>query len=273
MYTRVHAYGHSSVAGCGCWLCSPTWPLPGSHACSPILREQKWGDPVPFTSRWDDSVHWPPLPQVQSQFWNLGPSRMCISPCHFKYELRRVKRNQPNPLPVKRHGSSGEAAKGSDVSCGCRWPEGTLMTSSLLSTEALLFPLLLATFSPFLCLCYPVTSRLPFVPSSFPPLSSRPRSSVLLLFKGILLFSYLTLFFYVWHMWSLSCVWLFSTPWPGFSVLGISQARLLECVATSCSRESSRFRDLNLVSCVSCIGRQILYHWCHQGSPFYIYLF
>lgn len=73
------------------------------------------------------------------------------------------------------------------------------MTSSLLSTEALLFPLLLAAFSPFLCLCFPVTSQLPFV--SIPSLLSLlildlQFSSFLFIFRGILLFNYLTLFFY-----------------------------------------------------------------------------
>ena len=40
----------------------------------------------------------------------------------------------------------------------------------------------------------------------------------------------------------------------GSSVLGIFQARLLERVAISQPRDQTR------VSCVSCIGRQILYH-------------
>ena len=33
------------------------------------------------------------------------------------------------------------------------------------------------------------------------------------------------------------------------------------------SREPSWARDWTLVSCVSCIGRQVLYHYCHVGSP------
>ena len=44
----------------------------------------------------------------------------------------------------------------------------------------------------------------------------------------------------------------------GFSVHGIFQARILERVAISSSRGSSRPRD---PICVSCIGRQILHHW------------
>ena len=45
------------------------------------------------------------------------------------------------------------------------------------------------------------------------------------------------------------------------SVHGIFQARILEWVAISSSKKSSRPRVQTLVSCISCIGRQILYHW------------
>ena len=45
---------------------------------------------------------------------------------------------------------------------------------------------------------------------------------------------------------------------PSSSVHGISQARILEWVAMSSSRESSRPRDRTRISC---IGRQIHYHW------------
>ena len=44
----------------------------------------------------------------------------------------------------------------------------------------------------------------------------------------------------------------------GSYVHGILQARILEWVAISFSRGSSQLRDGNYVSC---IGRQILYHW------------
>ena len=50
---------------------------------------------------------------------------------------------------------------------------------------------------------------------------------------------------------------------PGSSVLGILQARILECFAISSSRGSSQS-----LSCISCIGRRILYHcatWEAQG--------
>ena len=46
---------------------------------------------------------------------------------------------------------------------------------------------------------------------------------------------------------------------PGSSVRGIIQARILGWVAISYSRRSSRPRDRTPVSCVSCIGRRILY--------------
>ena len=48
---------------------------------------------------------------------------------------------------------------------------------------------------------------------------------------------------------------------PGFTFHGIFQARILEWVAISYSRGSSQPRDLTQVSCFSCSGRWILYHW------------
>ena len=45
---------------------------------------------------------------------------------------------------------------------------------------------------------------------------------------------------------------------PGLSVHGISQARILEWVTISFSRGFSRLRDWTHISC---IDRQILYHW------------
>ena len=53
----------------------------------------------------------------------------------------------------------------------------------------------------------------------------------------------------------------------GSSVHGIFQAKILEWVAISYSREFSRPRDQTRVSCVSCLGRQILYHEHQLGSP------
>ena len=53
---------------------------------------------------------------------------------------------------------------------------------------------------------------------------------------------------------------------PGSSVHGIFQASILEWVAMPSSRGSSRPRDRTHISRIVCIGRQILYHWCHLGS-------
>ena len=54
---------------------------------------------------------------------------------------------------------------------------------------------------------------------------------------------------------------------PGSSVRGILQARILEWVAMPSSRGSLRPRDQTRVAYVSFIGRQILYHQRHLGSP------
>ena len=48
---------------------------------------------------------------------------------------------------------------------------------------------------------------------------------------------------------------------PGSSVLDISQAKILEWVAISSSRESSWPRGQTHVSCISCIDSQIPFHW------------
>ena len=55
---------------------------------------------------------------------------------------------------------------------------------------------------------------------------------------------------------------------PGSSVHGILQARILEWVAISSSRGSSRPR---VWTGISCIGRQILSHWATREAP-YLYL-
>ena len=61
-----------------------------------------------------------------------------------------------------------------------------------------------------------------------------------------------------------------SSLW-GSSVHGVSQARILEWVAIPFSRGLSRPRDW---TCISCTGRQVLYHLCHLGSPYiYIYIY
>ena len=60
--------------------------------------------------------------------------------------------------------------------------------------------------------------------------------------------------------------------WPGSSVHGIFQAGILEWVAMPSSRGSSWPRDQTCISYVSCIGRQILYHWVSRGD-IYIYIY
>ena len=47
---------------------------------------------------------------------------------------------------------------------------------------------------------------------------------------------------------------------PGSSIHGILQARILEWVAFSFSRGSSRLKGRTYISCISCLGRWVLYH-------------
>ena len=100
-------------------------------------------------------------------------------------------------------------------------------------------------------------------PSSFTSLAaSSPRRPRMLLLSGA-------------HARSLSQVWLLATlrtvcsP-PGSSIHVILQARILEWGASFYSRGSSQPRDQTCVSCVSCFGRQILYHWA-MWAPRYTY--
>ena len=51
-----------------------------------------------------------------------------------------------------------------------------------------------------------------------------------------------------------------------FSVHRISQARVLEWVSIPYSRGCSWPKDQTCISCVSCIGRWILYHWAPYES-------
>ena len=74
----------------------------------------------------------------------------------------------------------------------------------------------------------------------------------------------------------LSQVWLLVTPWtalPGFSVHGISQARMLDWVSTSSSRASSWPRNQTCVSYVSCTGWWILYHWAPWEAQVSMYIY
>ena len=60
---------------------------------------------------------------------------------------------------------------------------------------------------------------------------------------------------------------------PVCSVHGIFQARILEWVAISSSRGSSRPKDRNPASCVFCIGRGILYHQATREAQILLYQF
>ena len=58
---------------------------------------------------------------------------------------------------------------------------------------------------------------------------------------------------------------------PGSSVHGILQARILEWVAMFSSRVSSLLRDQTRISCVSYIGRQVLYHRVTWGAQKWVW--
>ena len=71
-------------------------------------------------------------------------------------------------------------------------------------------------------------------------------------------------------VYSLSCIWLCDTmhySLPGFSVHGISQARILVWVAISFSAGASRPRDQTHVSCK---GRHLLHHWATSEANYNI---
>ena len=59
---------------------------------------------------------------------------------------------------------------------------------------------------------------------------------------------------------------------PGSSVHGILRAIILECVAMTSSRGSSRHRDQTHISYVSCIGRQDLLLLAPPGTITQMYL-
>ena len=87
------------------------------------------------------------------------------------------------------------------------------------------------------------------------------------------------IYIYIWHMVCVcslvqSCLTLCSpmdcSP-PGSSVHGISQVRILEWVAISYFRRSSCPRNQTHISCVSCIGRRILYLFATWEAPYTAY--
>ena len=54
---------------------------------------------------------------------------------------------------------------------------------------------------------------------------------------------------------------------PGSSIHGIRWASILEWAAVPSSKASSWPRDWTCISYISCIGRQVLYHYRHLGRP------
>ena len=75
------------------------------------------------------------------------------------------------------------------------------------------------------------------------------------------------------------CVCVHAQSWPTLcnymdrsprdsSVHGIFQARILKWFPFPSSSGSSQPKDRTLISCISCIGRWILYHGATWGSPF-----
>ena len=63
----------------------------------------------------------------------------------------------------------------------------------------------------------------------------------------------------------------YSPPGSRSSVYGISQTRILKWFAISFSKGSFWPRNWTHVSCVSCIGRWILYHWATWETPPFAY--
>ena len=61
-------------------------------------------------------------------------------------------------------------------------------------------------------------------------------------------------------------LWPHDCSLPNSSVHGISQARMLEWLAISFSRGSSQPRNWTHVSCVSCLGRWVLYPLSHRSQ-------
>ena len=79
-----------------------------------------------------------------------------------------------------------------------------------------------------------------------------------------------------WMCESVSRVWLFMTPWTVagqvlcHGILGNPmgiQAGILKWDTISSFRGSSQLRDQTHISCVSCVGRWILYYWITWESP------
>ena len=63
-------------------------------------------------------------------------------------------------------------------------------------------------------------------------------------------------------------LWPHGYSWPGSSILGVIQGRMVEWVAIFSSRGSSRHRDRIHVSCISWIGGGIHYHYATWEAQF-----
>ena len=74
-----------------------------------------------------------------------------------------------------------------------------------------------------------------------------------------------------WEWRMVSHVQLFAIPWTIAHQAPLSmeffQARILEWVAIFSCMRSSRHRDQTHISCISCIGKWILYHWATWEVP------
>ena len=72
-----------------------------------------------------------------------------------------------------------------------------------------------------------------------------------------------------------SCVQLFATLWTiaHQALLSMGLTRQEYCSGLLCPPPGIfPTKDQTHLSCVSCIGRQVLYHYCHLGSPISMYL-
>ena len=73
-----------------------------------------------------------------------------------------------------------------------------------------------------------------------------------------------------------SCVQLFATLWTVAGQvplsMGFSRHEYWSGLPCPTSRGSFRPKDQTSVSYVSCIGRWVLYQWCHLGSPRLIHI-
>ena len=106
-------------------------------------------------------------------------------------------------------------------------------------------------------------------PADFTPLSPKYEMPITSFFFFLLLrnFNYLKHMLAKSHQACLTLCDCIDWSPPGSFVHEILQARILEWVACPPSRGSSGPRDPTRISYDSFIDKQILYHYCHLGSP------